>query len=99
MPEIAEGQALLAALEESDEVKAAEAQRQRRLHLQTAYGQAMMMARGFAAEETKAAFARAAALSAKTDDFAERFVACHGQWTLPSCEASSDGFGSSLSRS
>ncbi len=82
MPEIAEAQALLAALSEMEEVKSAEGQRQRLLHLQTAYGQAMMMARGFAAEETKAAFARAATLSAKTDDFAERFVACHGQWTL-----------------
>ena len=59
MPEIAEAQALLATLAETDEVKSAEAQRQRRLHLQTAYGQAMMMAKGFAAEETKAAFARA----------------------------------------
>ena len=39
MPEIAEAQALLAALAETDEVKAAVAQRQRRLHLQTAYGQ------------------------------------------------------------
>ena len=46
MPEIAEAQALLAALADSDEVKAVEAQRQQRLHLQTAYGQAMMMARG-----------------------------------------------------
>ena len=36
MPEIAESQALLAALAETDEVKAANAQRQRRLHLQTA---------------------------------------------------------------
>ena len=82
MPEIAEAQALLAALAGTDEVKAAEAQRQRRLHLQTAYGQAMMMAKGFAAEETKAAFARASQLAAKADDFAERFAACHGQWTL-----------------
>ena len=38
MPEIAEAQALLAALAETDEVKASEAQRHRRLHLQTAYG-------------------------------------------------------------
>ena len=60
MPEIAEAQTLLAALAETEEVKAAEAQRQRRLHLQTAYGQAMMWSKGFAAEETKAAFARAA---------------------------------------
>ena len=82
MPEIAEVQALLAALAESDDVKPAEAQRRRRLQLQTAYSQAMLMARGFAAEETKAAFARVTALSAKTDDFAERFAACHGQWTL-----------------
>ena len=53
MPEIAEAQALLAALAETEEVKSAEAQRERRLHLQTAYGQAMMWAKGFAAEETK----------------------------------------------
>ena len=82
MPEIAEAQALLAALAETDEVKAAEAQRQRRLHLQTAYGQAMMWSKGFAAEETKVAFARAAELAGKSDDFAERFAACHGQWTI-----------------
>ena len=50
MPEIAEAQALLAVLAETEEVKAAEAQRQRRLHLQTSYGQAMMWAKGFAAE-------------------------------------------------
>ena len=55
MPEIAEAQALLTALAETDQVKAAEAQRQRRLHLQTAYGQAMMWAKGFSAEETRAA--------------------------------------------
>ena len=82
MPEIAEAQALLAALAETEEVKAAEAQRQRRLHLQTAYGQAMMWAKGFAAEETRAAFARATELTAKTDNFAERFAAAHFQWTL-----------------
>jgi predicted ATPase len=44
MPEIAEAQALLAALVDTDELKAGEAQRQRRLHLQTAYAQAMMWA-------------------------------------------------------
>jgi class 3 adenylate cyclase/predicted ATPase len=82
MPEIAEAQALLATLAETDEVKAAEAQRQRRLHLQTSYGQAMMYSRGFAAEETKAAFARASELAAKSDDFSQRFAAAHGQWTV-----------------
>jgi class 3 adenylate cyclase/tetratricopeptide (TPR) repeat protein len=82
MPEIAEAQALLAALEATDEVKATEAQRQRRLHLQTAYGQAMMYSKGFAAEETKAAFAQAAELAVKSDDFSQRFAAAHGQWTV-----------------
>ena len=87
MPEIAEAQALLAALAETDEVKAAEAQRQRRLHLQTAYGQAMMWSKGFAAEETRAAFARAAELTAKTDVLrsASRRPTFNGPW--PSCEA------------
>ena len=82
MPEIAEAEALLAALAQTEDVKAAEAQRQRRLHLQTAYGQAMMYTRGFASEETKAAFARATELAAITGDFSERFAAAHGQWTL-----------------
>ena len=69
MPEIAEAQAMLAALAESDEVKAALAQRERRLRLQTAYGYAMMWAKGYAAEETRAAFARAVELGGRTDDF------------------------------
>jgi tetratricopeptide (TPR) repeat protein len=66
---------------ETAEVKAAQAQRQRRLHLQTAYGQAMMWAKGFSAEETRAAFSRATELTAKTDSFEERFAAAHFQWT------------------
>jgi predicted ATPase len=82
MPEIAEAQALVATLAETEEVKAAEAQRQRRLHLQTAYGQAMMWARGFSAEETRTAFSRATELTAKTDSFADRFAMAHGQWTF-----------------
>ena len=82
MPEIAEAQALLAALGERDEVRTTEAQRERRLHLQTAYGQAMMWSKGFAAEETKAAFARATELAASAGGFSERFAAAHGQWTL-----------------
>ena len=43
----------------TDEVKAAQAQRQRRLKLQTSYGQAMMLSRGFASEELSVAFTRA----------------------------------------
>jgi tetratricopeptide (TPR) repeat protein len=81
MPEIAEAQSLLGALAETEEIKAAEAQRQRRVHLQTAYGQAMMWAKGYSAEETRAAFSRAAELTAKTDGFADRFAAAHYQWT------------------
>jgi tetratricopeptide (TPR) repeat protein len=80
MPEIAEAQALLAALAETDEVKAEAERRQRRLHLQTQYGQAMMWAKGFSAEETRAAFSRATDLAANTGNFAARFAAGHGQW-------------------
>jgi hypothetical protein len=82
MPEIAEALALRASLAVTEEVKAYLAQRQRRLHLQTSYSQATMMAKGFAAEETKAAFARATELATEADDFAERFAAAHGQWTF-----------------
>ena len=42
----------------------------------------MMWAKGFAAEETQAAFSRATELTARTDDFAERFSAAHFQWTF-----------------
>ena len=59
-----------------------EAASHRRMKLQTDYGQAVMWSKGFAAEETKAAFARAAELAAKSDDFSERFAAAHGQWTM-----------------
>ena len=54
----------------------------RRLRLQTDYAQAMMWSKGFGAEETKTAFAHAAELADRTDDFSERFAAWHGQWTL-----------------
>ena len=52
-----------------------------RMKLHSDYSQAMMWSRGFAAEETKAALARAADLAAKSDDFSERFAAAFGQWT------------------
>ena len=82
MPELSEAQALLSALGESEEVKAAIAQRERRLRLQTAYGHAMMWSKGFAADETRAAFARAAELATKDSSFSERFAAAHGQWIV-----------------
>ena len=59
-PEIEEAQTLLAALAETDEVKNAAAARQRRLQLQTSYGQALLWSKGYADKEAKAAFARAA---------------------------------------
>jgi class 3 adenylate cyclase/tetratricopeptide (TPR) repeat protein len=82
MPEIAEGWALRESLAVTEDVKAGIAKRRRRLHLQTAYSQATMMAKGFASDEAEAAFARATELAAGADDFEERFAASHGQWTL-----------------
>jgi tetratricopeptide (TPR) repeat protein len=81
MPEIAEAQALLGALADTEEVKAAEEQLQRRLHLQTAYGQAMMWSKGYAAEETKAAYARAAELTERTGNFSARVVTLQGHFS------------------
>ena len=80
MPEIEAGQALLATLAETEEWKSAAASRERRLKLQTGYGQAMAMSRGFASEEAKAAFARVRELATGADDTAERFAAHWGQW-------------------
>ena len=59
MPEIAEAHALLTALEESDEVKAETARRQRLTQLHVSYGNALIAARGYGAPETTEAFARA----------------------------------------
>jgi predicted ATPase len=79
MPEIAEAQALLATLADTNEVKAAIAQRQRRLDLQTSYGQALMWTKGFVAEETEAAFARVSDLAGRTENAPARFVAYYGR--------------------
>jgi class 3 adenylate cyclase/predicted ATPase len=80
-PEIAEAQTLLSALAETEEVKNAAEARHRRLKLQTSYGQAMAYSRGYAAEETKAAFARASELTEGIEKPAERFVTYFMQWT------------------
>jgi tetratricopeptide (TPR) repeat protein len=42
----------------------------------------MMWAKGFSAEEARAAFSRATELAAKTDNFTDRFAAGHFQWSL-----------------
>ncbi len=78
MPEIAEAQALLAALAAADEVKDAAASRQRRLQLQTSYSKALMWSQGYGSEEAKAAFARALELAKGVDKAAERFEAYYG---------------------
>jgi tetratricopeptide (TPR) repeat protein len=79
MREIAEAQALLATLAESTEVNTAIAERQRRLDLQTSYGQALMWAKGFAAEETEAAFARIGEFAGLAENATARFVAYYAQ--------------------
>jgi tetratricopeptide (TPR) repeat protein len=73
MPEIAEAQALLAAVAETEEVKVAAEQRDRRIKLQTVFGQALMLRKGFASEEAKDAFARAREMRGGMEHAAERF--------------------------
>ncbi len=80
LPEIAEAQSLLAVLAETDDVKNAAAARQRRLKLQTDLGQALMLSRGYAAEEAKAAFIRARELAAAIDNPTEQFAIYYGLW-------------------
>ena len=77
-PEIAEAQALLAELAETDEVRAAAASRQRRLKLETSLGQAMMYSQGYASGEAETAFARVRALAAGVGDAGARFDAHYG---------------------
>ena len=80
MPEIAEAQALLAALAESDVVKAEAAQRQRLTQLQIAYGNALFAARGYGARETTEAFAKARESTSGDKDAPERLAADYGLW-------------------
>jgi len=61
-------------------VKSAAAMRQRRLHLQTSLGNALIHARGQQAPETSAAFARARERANQVEDTAERFSAYYGLW-------------------
>jgi class 3 adenylate cyclase len=58
-----------------------------RLKLQTSYGQAMMWSKGYAAQETKAAFTRARELGIGVQDPAERFRTYYGLWVGTYCEA------------
>ena len=80
MPEIAEAQALLAALAETGEVKSEEAQQQRLPHLHVAYGNALIAARGGGAPETTEAFARARESAFRDEDASERMATDFGLW-------------------
>jgi class 3 adenylate cyclase/tetratricopeptide (TPR) repeat protein len=52
----------------------------RRLKLQSDYAQALMWSKGFAVEETKAAFARVRELAAQSGNAGERFSEYNGRW-------------------
>ena len=78
--EIADAQTLLAALGETSEVKNATASRQRRLKLQTSYGNALLQARGMHSLETQQAFSRARELAGGVDDPLQRFSSYYGLW-------------------
>ena len=80
MPEIAEAQALLAALAQTDEVEAQATQRQRLTQLHVAYGNALFAARGTGATETTEAFARARESASGDKDAPERLAADWGLW-------------------
>jgi hypothetical protein len=81
MPEIAEAQALLAALADTEVVKAETARRERRLRLESRYAEAVGWSKGFAAEGTKVAFDRVVhALSTGSGAHAERSFAHTIRW-------------------
>ena len=79
-PESTEAQALLAALSQTDEVKAAIDARKQRVALQMAYASAHLHAGGPGAPQTTAAFARARDLAAVNEDAPERLSAYYGLW-------------------
>jgi class 3 adenylate cyclase/predicted ATPase len=54
-----------------------------RLRLQISYGNALISARGYGAQETTAAFVRARELVAQAEDAADRFSAYYGLWVGP----------------
>src|SRR5271166_2769324 len=80
MPEIAEAEALLAAVAESGEVRADAEQRRRVTQLHVAYGNALFTARGFGAPETLDAFARARESAFGDKDSSDRLAADYGLW-------------------
>jgi class 3 adenylate cyclase/predicted ATPase len=80
MPEIAEAQALLTAVAETDAVKTDAARRERRAQLQLGMATALFHSRGMQAPETLAAFEKAGGTAAEIADPIERLAAVHGVW-------------------
>jgi tetratricopeptide (TPR) repeat protein len=80
MPEIAEAQALLAVLAETDEVRADASRRRQRTQLQVAYGNALIAARGLGALETAEAFSKARESATGRKDAPDRLAADYGLW-------------------
>jgi predicted ATPase/class 3 adenylate cyclase len=74
------GKAIEMADKASDGAPPAVASAGQRLKLQADYAQALMWSKGFVAEETRAAFARARELTTGADNSAERFVIYYSQW-------------------
>ena len=99
MPEIAEAQALVRALSQTDEVSAEATQRRRLTQLHVAYGNALIAARGYSAPETAEAFARARESASGDADAPGRLAADYGLWAssymrgdLPSMRAHAEAF-------
>jgi class 3 adenylate cyclase/predicted ATPase len=76
------------AIKLSRELDESEERRLARLRLQIIYGNALRVARGFGAPETKAAFAQARDLAGSLADVPERFSAVYGMWSA--CFVSGD---------
>jgi DNA-binding response OmpR family regulator/predicted ATPase len=68
------------ALSLAERVPGSPRQRRLQLHLQIAYGQALISSRGHGQPETTAAFARARELADEIESPAERFSAYYGMW-------------------
>ena len=99
MLEIAEAEALLAFLAETEEVKSDTARRRRDAQLRVAYGNALIAARGYGAPETEAAFATAREQADGDSAAPERLAADYGLWAnsytradLPSMQAYASTF-------
>jgi predicted ATPase len=81
LPEIAEAQALLGTLTQDDRVREGLARQQARAKLQVDYARAVQWGKGFAAEETRAAFERAGELAAVAPGDSEYWTLMYGRFT------------------